>query len=83
MSSVTPVKGYTAQPQWKLDAVNYNKETEERILRDLETLGSNGPAAGFDKRWLAIAKTKFEEAFMAYNRAIMSPQRIKLPGDGD
>lgn len=35
-----------------------------------------------DPRWLAIAKTKFEEAYMALNRAVFQPQRIKLPEDG-
>ena len=28
-----PVQGYTSQPQWKVDAVNRNKQLEEELLR--------------------------------------------------
>lgn len=34
-----------------------------------------------DPRWLAIARTHVQEAFMALNRAVFQPQRIKLPED--
>lgn len=34
-----------------------------------------------DKRWLAVARTHFQEGFMALNRAVFQPQRIKLPED--
>lgn len=34
-----------------------------------------------DGRWLAIARTKFEEAYMALNRSVFQPQRIALPED--
>lgn len=77
---VTPVAGYTQQPQWKLDAVNANKEMEESLLRNLDLLKGR---AEVDQRWLAIARTHLEESYMALNRAIFQPQRIKLPGDTD
>jgi hypothetical protein len=35
----------------------------------------------YDQRWLAIARTHFQEGFMALNRAVFQPQRIKLPED--
>lgn len=41
---------------------------------------SSSPLAT-DPRWLAVAKTHFQEGFMALNRAVFQPQRIKLPED--
>lgn len=34
-----------------------------------------------DQRWLAIARTDFQRAFMALNRAVFQPTRISLPED--
>lgn len=75
-----PVKGYQPQSGDKVAAVNANKETEERILRQIETLLRSSPFP-VDPRWLAIAKTHFEEGFMAFNRGIFMPSRIALPED--
>ena len=74
-----PVQGYTAQPGWKVDTVNENKVLEEQILRRLD--GYKGMAQDVDQRWLAIGRTKLEEAFMAINRSVFQPQRAKLPTD--
>lgn len=38
-----------------------------------------GPA--YDQRWIAVARTHFQEGFMALNRAVFQPQRIRLPED--
>lgn len=80
---VTPVKGYQQQTQQKLDEVNINKEIEERLLRRLDDLFAMAamPNIEPDMRWLNIAKTHFQEGFMAMNRALMKPQRISLPED--
>ena len=77
-----PVSDYQPLSQEKLDLVNANKATEEKILRLLDDMG-NFDTAAFkpDHRWLAIARTHFEQAFMALNRSIFQPQRIVLPGD--
>lgn len=72
-----PVPGYADQPQNNVDRVSTNKLTEERILRDLDVAVSYGA----DPRWVAIAKTHMEQAFMAWNRAIFKPTRVKLPED--
>ena len=72
-----PVAGYTPQSQVKIDAVNQNKELEEHLLRRLDDLAIAGNA---DMRWAAIARSHFEQGFMALNRAIFQPQRIKLDG---
>lgn len=75
---VTPIAGYQPQSEDNLRLVNANKITEETILRQLDALTAH---PDYDKRWLAIARTHFEQGFMALNRSIMRPQRIKLEGD--
>lgn len=73
-----PVSGYTAQSDVKVRLVNANKETEESLLRCLDVMTGNEE---INKRWLAIARTHFEQGFMAMNRAVFDPERISLPGD--
>jgi len=71
-----PVAGYTAQSDATIALVNLNKQLEEQILRLLDEL--QGQA---DPRWLAIGRTCIEQGFMAVNRSIFRPERIKLPED--
>ena len=73
-----PVAGYTAQSDSRVEMVNENKALEERVLRRLDELKALNVV---DQRWLAIGRTHIEEAFMAINRSIFQPQRVKLPGD--
>lgn len=73
-----PVKGYQPQSDNAVNQVNLNKETEERLLRTVDFIKDAGMA---DIRWLSIARTHFEEGFMALNRAIFQPKRISLPED--
>lgn len=72
-----PVAGYTAQSDSRVEMVNDNKALEERVLRRLDEM----KALNVDQRWLAIGRTHIEEAFMAINRAVFQPQRVKLPED--
>lgn len=43
------------------------------------------PVAGYtpqsDAKVALVARTHFQEGFMALNRAVFQPQRIKLPED--
>lgn len=76
-----PVSEYRAQPDVAVNAVNKNKQIEEKILRlidDLENEQLSGESFQADRRWLAIAKTDLEKGFMALNRAIFKPTRITL-----
>lgn len=77
-----PVPGYKPQPQWKVDEVTRNKYEEEALLRRLDHI-EQGLVAGvdFEPRWLRIARTHFEEGYMAMNRAFFMPERAKLPAD--
>lgn len=84
-----PVAGYQPQTEAKVAKVNEFKVDEERLLRKIEALGVRiappGVQEGFDvdNRWLAIARTHFQEGFMALNRAVFQPTRIALPEDGN
>lgn len=67
--------------------VNEHKEMEERLLRRIDWLrrdyGGDTATPDIDYRWLAIAQTHLEQAFMALNRAVFCPERIKLPEDNN
>ena len=76
-----PVHGYKPQSQDAVTEVNENKILEEHILRQLDEMKAAGEQ--YDQRWLAIARTGFEQAFMALNRAVFRPARIRLEGDAD
>lgn len=73
-----PVAGYQTQSDANVALVNANKQAEEGILRVIDVLGT---IDAIDKRWLATAKTDIEKGFMALNRAIFKPARVKLPTD--
>lgn len=89
-----PVAGYTAQSDEKVALVNEFKADEERLLRKMErmapenwlrpgTADNDDPVGRYDQRWIAVARTHFQEGFMALNRAVFQPQRIKLPEDSE
>lgn len=73
-----PVKGYVPQDATNIMLVNSNKELEEQMLRVIDALFERGD---IDKRWLAIGRTHIEEGFMAINRSIFKPQRVKFTGE--
>jgi hypothetical protein len=75
-----PVHGYVDQPQSSVDLVNIQKVAEEQLLRHLDAMRDAGHQ--YDQRWLALARTHFQMAYMFLNRAVFQPQRIKLPDDG-
>jgi hypothetical protein len=69
-----PVAGYRPQPQENIDLVNANKLIEEHMLQNLDMLKTKD----VDQRWLSIARTHFEQGFMALNRSIFKPERIQI-----
>jgi hypothetical protein len=70
-----PVVGYKPQSQETIDRVNDNKRVEEALLQTMDEMQGD---ANYDQRWLAIARTDIEKGFMALNRAIFKPDRVKL-----
>lgn len=75
-----PVPGYVAQTDERIDLVAFNKQLEERMLRQIDALRADPEV---DKRWLAIGTTQLEQAFMAINRAVFRPERATLPEDDE
>lgn len=73
-----PVAGYRPQTDDAVAQVNITKQIEECVLRRLDQLAA---LDGIDKRWLAIGRTSIEQGFMAVNRAVFQPGRVKLPDD--
>lgn len=73
-----PVSGYRDQSANSVEAVNANKETEERLLQVMDILADNPEV---DKRWLSIGRTHIEQGFMAINRSIFRPDRVSLPDE--
>lgn len=76
-----PVAGYTAQSSDNVELVNSFKQFEERLLRELDVMRDSVQPGRFDQRWLSIAQSHFEQGFMALNRSVFRPARIRLPGD--
>lgn len=76
-----PVPGYRNISPAAHRQVTMNKETEERLLRVMEALKANEDIDP-DPRWMSIARTHLDQAWMAFNRAIFKPDRVKLPEDG-
>lgn len=73
-----PVAGYMPQTRDNVAIVNANKQAEEAALRMLDLLAT---APDIDRRWLAIGRTHIEQGWMAVNRAVFQPSRVKLKGD--
>jgi hypothetical protein len=69
-----PVPGYVAQPNANVALVTMNKLIEELVLRRLDALATT---PGIDGRWLAIGRTAIENGFMAVNRSVFKPERLK------
>ena len=77
--TLLPVLGYLGQTDKSVSVVNRNKQTEEAILRQIDNMFADPQL--YDARWASIAKTHIEQGFMALNRAVFRPQRVKLEGD--
>ena len=75
-----PVAGYQPQTAAAVALVNGNKAIEEEILRVMDEMQVH---SDFDKRWLAIdAAGMIVKGFLALNRAVFRPGRVRLPQDG-
>jgi hypothetical protein len=73
---VAPIHGHTEPSDAMLKLVNHNKMAKEKLLQAIERLVTQGVA---DARWVEIARAHSEQGHMALNRAILQPERVKLP----
>lgn len=66
------ITGYQRQSQQKVDVVNSTKGFENDLGRWLKQLQADVPDV--DGRWVSIARTHFQQGFMALNRAVFQPE---------
>jgi hypothetical protein len=71
---MSEIKGYRQLDSMDIQIINHNKQIEELVLKSLDSLETYPE---IDKRWLAIGRTLIEQGFMAMNRSIARPQRLK------
>lgn len=67
------IKGYRDLTSDELEIINEIKDSEVElgsVWRDVAAVD------GVDKRWLAIAKTHFQEGFMALVRSVAKPEDV-------
>ena len=64
------ITGYRELSQDEINAMNKSKELASQAGDFIDELEKNGYV---DKRWLAIAKTDLQKAFMSLTRSIAKP----------
>lgn len=67
------IKGYRNLEDEELALVNQIKVTEEDLGQSFRTIVENAQHVNADPRWIAIAKTHFQEGFMALVRSVTRP----------
>lgn len=70
------IKGYRDLTQEEINLINTFKEEEAAALRKLDTYSRYDPNEGgieLNQRSLALARTKFQEAYMWLIRAVARP----------
>lgn len=68
----TQVAGYRALTDKEVDVVNFTKSMEEQLAGWWLKVGDLVP--GLDRRWMAVARTHFQEGFSAMVRAVARPR---------
>jgi hypothetical protein len=66
------VTGYVKHTQQEIDAVNSTKGFENDLGRWIKQMQTDLP--NLDGRWVSIARTHFQQGFMALNRAVFQPE---------
>jgi hypothetical protein len=64
------IKGYRDLSQEEVNLVNFIKDAEVQVGKLWQLVAKNPDV---DRRWLAIAKTHFQEGFTALVRAVTRP----------
>lgn len=72
---VTPVAGYRPLDAEQLALMNENKLLEELVLRQVDR-HVRETSQNIDQRFVSLARTHFQEGFMALNRSVARPQRL-------
>ncbi|MCU1680924.1 MAG: hypothetical protein JWQ81_1663 [Amycolatopsis sp.] len=64
------ITGYVPQSPEKINTVNHSKDLENELGDWLLQLDGSE----VDRRWVSIARTHFQQGFMALNRAVFQPE---------
>jgi hypothetical protein len=67
------IKGYRDLDQLDIERINNIKDTEIIVGKLWQEISGDPDT---DKRWLAIAKTHFQEGFSAFVRAVAKPEDV-------
>lgn len=65
------ISGYRDFTQFDIDVINHIKAAETELGKLWREIGATDAV---DRRWLAVARTHFEEGFMAFVRAVAKPE---------
>lgn len=68
------ISGYRDLSAYEIDQINYIKGLEREVASYWRLMVD--PNQDTDKRQLALAKTKFEEAFMHFVKAVAKPDSV-------
>jgi hypothetical protein len=66
------ISGYRDLTQDEIDAMNAIKSAEAELASLWQRISAANPGA--DRRWLAVARTHFQEGFSAFVRSIAQPE---------
>jgi hypothetical protein len=71
-----PIIGYVEQTPEQIEMINIFKSREIDLITFVNDFLNNPDYKDFpcDRRWLSIAKTHFQEGFMAAVRAVARPK---------
>lgn len=76
---MSEIKGYKVLSEAQKGLINSLKARELDLLDLLKSMQvDEGVAFTVDKRWLSIARTHLEQAFMAAVRSIAQPETIEF-----
>lgn len=69
------IQDYRGLRQDEIDAINEIKQAELALGKLWESImDADGESFSADGRWMSIARTHFEQGFMAFVRAIAKPE---------
>lgn len=73
----TKLPGYKTLSDEQLAIMKDNKLLEEIVLRQVDNHVRQNGSNELDQRWVSIARTHFQEGFMALSRAVAQHARIR------
>jgi len=75
---MTNIKGYKVLSEDQKGLINSLKSHEIDLLDLFKSMQVEGAAFTVDKRWLNIARTHLEQAFMAAVRSVAQPETVEF-----